>query len=554
MASMSHNSGQDSMSEGSELISGLLNEDAYPDPAHAVECIETHASWVLLAGEYAYKLKKPLNLGFLDYSTLALRRKACEDELRLNRRTAPDVYLEVVAVHGPASAPRIGGSGPVLEYAVKMKRFDQAGLFGALLAASTLTPALIERVARHVAAFHATANVAAVNSGFGDAASVHFPVRQNFGQISERVAQPELLEQLDRIRHWSDARFEALAAVFDRRLAEGRVRECHGDLHLGNIALINDEPQLFDGIEFNPGLRWIDVIADAGFLVMDLVARGRTDLANRFLNAYLEHSGDYNGLAVLPYYVVYRAMVRAKVAAIRLEQLDAAKRAHCMADFRRYLALAEAYCTLEPSCVLITCGLSGSGKSSQSQTLIDARGVIRLRSDVERKRLFNLASDARSNSAHDAGIYTAQATRRTYARLTELAATVVRAGRPVLVDATFLTCSQREAFRALASSLDVPFAILFFDAPAEVLQLRVRRRASEGVDASEADLAVLDAQFERFEPPTADEDRYVLRVDTTQSVCWDALLPQLDRLTDGCGCADRSGVAALSGPHGRRSP
>lgn len=519
------------MSEASELISGLLKQDAYPHPASGVECIETHASWVLLAGEYAYKLKKPLNLGFLDYSTLALRRKACEDELHLNRRTAPDVYLEVVAVRGPRSAPRFGGSGQVLEYAVKMKRFDQAGLFGALLTAGTLTPDLIERVARHVGAFHATVDVAAVNSGFGDAASVHFPVRQNFDQIRERVAQPELLAQLERIQHWSDARFEALAAVFDRRLAEGQVRECHGDLHLGNIALIDDEPQLFDGIEFNPGLRWIDVIADAAFLVMDLVACGRTDLANRFLNAYLEHTGDYDGLAVLRYYVVYRAMVRAKVAAIRLMQLDAAERAHCMDDFRRYLALAEAYCTLEPSCVLITCGLSGSGKSSQSQALIDVRGVIRLRSDVERKRLFSLAPDARSDSARDAGIYTADATHRTYARLAELAATVVRAGRPVLVDATFLKRSQREVFRALASKLDVPFAILFFDAPVEVLQLRVRRRASEGVDASEADLAVLDAQFERFEPPTGDEGPRVLHIDTTHALNWGEILPQLDRLT-----------------------
>lgn len=518
------------MSKGSELISALLNGDAYPHPVRGVESIETHASWVLLAGDYAYKLKKPLNLGFLDYSTLALRRKACEDELRLNRRTAPDLYLEVVAVHGTVSAPQVGGSGPVLEYAVKMKRFDQAGLFGALLTAGTLTPALIERVARHVAAFHATADVADLDSGFGDAASVHAPARQNFDQIGEHVTEPELLAQLDRIRHWSDGRFEALAAVFDRRLAEGRVRECHGDLHLGNIALIDGEPRLFDGIEFNPGLRWIDVIADAGFLVMDLVARGRVDLANRFLNAYLEHSGDYDGLAVLPYYVVYRAMVRAKVAVIRLSQLEANERSQCMDDFRRYLTLAEAYCTPEPSYVLIACGLSGSGKSSQSQALIDARGVIRLRSDVERKRLFSLAPDDRSDSARDAGIYTAEVTRRAYAKLAELAAAVLRAGRPVLVDATFLARSQRDAFRLLASRLDVPFAILFFDAPAAVLRQRVRQRASEGVDASEADLAVLDAQFERFEPPAADEPSHVLHIDTAHALDWDALLPQLDRL------------------------
>lgn len=515
------------MTDARGLIEGLLSEAAYPHAAPAVQCIETHASWVLLAGDYAYKLKKPLDLGFLDYSTLALRHQACEDEVRLNRRTAPAIYLDVVAVRGSLAAPRLGGSGPVLEYAVKMKRFDQAGLFGALLAADALTPALIERVALHVAEFHARADVAAVGSGFGDAATVHFPVRQNVEQMCERLMQPELLAQLGRIRRWSDARFDTLAAVFDRRLAEGRVRECHGDLHLGNIALIDGEPQLFDGLEFNPALRWIDVIADAGFLVMDLVARGRRDLANRFLNAYLEHTGDYQGLAVLPYYFVYRAMVRAKVAAIRLTQLDGDARAQALDECRRYLALAEAHCADEPTYVLITCGLSGSGKSSQSQALVDARGVIRVRSDVERKRLFRLAPGARSESAQDAGIYTADATRRTYQRLAELAATVVQAGRPVLIDATFLTRARRAMFRDLTARLDVPFAVLFFDAPAEVLRARVRDRASAGQDASEADLAVLDAQFERFEPPTREEDPHVVHIDTTQPVNWDALSPQL---------------------------
>ncbi|MGL1834682.1 AAA family ATPase [Rhodocyclaceae bacterium SMB388] len=511
------------------LIRDLLDPVTYPHRVESIECIETHVSWILLAGDFAYKLKKPLDLGFLDYSTLERRRVACEDEVRLNRRTAPDVYVDVVPIAAPGVTPRVGGAGPVLEYAVRMRRFDQTALLSSRLEHGLLTAEDVDGIASHVAAFHASAAVARPGAGFGDAGAVRFPVRQNFEQLRERIDEPDLLERLSRIEAWSEAEFVRLADVFERRLADGRVRECHGDLHLGNIVMLESGPCLFDGIEFNPQLRWIDVIADAGFLVMDLQARGENGLANRFLNAYLEHTGDYAGLQVLSFYVAYRAMVRAKVAAIRLGQLDRDARTACHAEIARYLHLAESCSRREPTALFIACGLSGSGKSSQSLGLIEARGLIRLRSDVERKRLFGLTADARSSSPPDGGIYTASAGDATYARLAELAGIVIGAQRSALVDATFLAARRRAPFRKLAAERGVPFVILSFDAPIGLLRERVTARAQSGTDVSEAGPDVLEVQRAQLEPPTDDEASIVLRLASGAPVRWEDCLPELDR-------------------------
>ncbi len=514
------------------IVERLLEPRAWRHAVGEVRLIETHISWVLLAGDYAYKIKKPLELGFLDYGTLARRRAACDEELRLNRRTAPELYLDVVAIAGPAQAPVVGGDGPVLDYAVRMRRFDQAALFGALLAEGRLDGPLIDQVARHVAEFHAAAAVAAPGGGYGDADAVRAPARQNFAQLRERLDAPELLAELAAIERWAEAEFARLRPAFDRRLAAGHVREGHGDLHLGNLVLLGAEPRLFDAIEFNPALRWIDVVADAAFLVMDLEAHGRADLANRFLDAWLARTGDYAALALLPWYQCYRAMVRAKVAAIRLEQLAGARRALALDECRGYLALAARYTRPRRAALWVASGPSGAGKTSQSQPLVEARGAIRLRSDVERKRLAGLAAEAESGSGLGAGLYTSEASRRTYARLAELARTVIAAGRPALIDATCLARGQRDAFRALARELGAPCVVLAFEAPPEVLRARVRERAARGGDASEADLAVLEAQLATREPPGPDEAADTLIIATDPAPEWKELLPRLDALTN----------------------
>lgn len=532
------------MAEREALVKALMRPGVLPDSTQGVELIETHISWVLLAGSRAWKLKKPLDLGFLDFSTVERRRAACEAELRLNRRTVPELYEAVVPVWFDAQAPRLGAaddedSTNADDHLVCMRRFDQSALFDARLAAGQLDPPLFDRLARHVADFHDTAAMAQPGGGFGDAAAVMAPVRQNFAQIREHVSDAALLAELEGIEAWAEARFRTLAPVFDARLAAGKVRECHGDLHLGNLIVLNGEPRLFDAIEFSAALRWTDVVADVAFLVMDLQVRGRADLASRFLNAWLERSGDYAGLQLLPWYLSYRAMVRAKIAAIRAGQLEGGARSDCLAECARYLALATAQTQASAPALLIACGVSGSGKTSQSQPLVEACGVLRVRADVERKRLFGLDAQANSRSALGAGLYSPAANAQTYARLAELARTVVEAGYPVLVDATFLTREQRAAFAGLAASLGVPFAILAFDAPVEDLRARVRARAEAGSDASEANLEVLENQLRTREAFTAEERACVIPIDTSSAPDWDSLLRALARLWPMAGTGTR---------------
>jgi uncharacterized protein len=365
------------MTDTPSIAADLMRAGRFPHPAGRVECIETHASWVILAGDFAYKIKKPLDLGFLDYSAPARRRSMCEEELRLNRRTAPELYEAVVGVYGGAD-PHIGPVEGAPEFAVRMRRFDQSGLFAHLLAEGGLTVGHMEAVARHVADFHAAAAVAQPDDGFGTAEAVIFPVQQNFDQMRELVSDPTLLAHIDRLEAWSAGESRRLAGTFEARLAAGFVRECHGDLHLANIVWLDGRARLFDGIEFNPQLRWNDMLADVAFLVMDCEARGRADLANGFLDGWLEASGDYEGLTLLGYYVVYRAMVRAKVAAIRMRQADGAHAARCRDELVRYLDYALVRIEDGRPALWIASGPSGAGKSQAGRTLVERRGAIRI--------------------------------------------------------------------------------------------------------------------------------------------------------------------------------
>ena len=307
-----------------------------------------------------------------------------------------------------------------------------------------------------------------------------------------------------------------LRETFTARKAGGFVRECHGDLHLGNVALIDGQPTPFDGIEFSEAFRWIDVMSDVAFMVMDLADRRLPRLANRFLNAYLESTGDYAGMAVLRFYLVYRALVRAKVACIRVRQqgvpADELRRGE--REHLEYLRLAHSLATESRRALVLMHGLSGSGKTTVAQYLIETLGAVRVRSDVERKRLVGLEAQARSGSALGAGLYAADLTARTYARLAELARAIVDTGYPAVVDATFLSRSQREAFAALARELGVPFAIADCQAPEALLRERVALRERAARDASEAGLAVLEHQLASREPLTDEELRARVVFDT----------------------------------------
>jgi hypothetical protein len=354
---------------------------------------------------------------------------------------------------------------------------------------------------------HAQAGREVTDPEAGSPEDIRHWVDENFTHIRRSVLEPLQQRQLDGLDNWCQETFAARRDLLASRRQEGFVRECHGDLHLGNLALVNQRITPFDCIEFNPRLRWIDVISEVAFLVMDIEERGYPELANRFLNGYLQHTGDYAGLRLLNYYLVYRALVRAKVAVLRSGQadLDAAGQAAARQEFAAYLAQAVRYATPRSRAIIITHGLSGSGKSWWSERLSGQLGAIRVRSDVERKRLFGYRPDAATASGIDAGIYTADAGVRTYTVLAELAQDVIDAGFPVIVDATFLLRAERDHFKDLAGKLGVPCIVLHCEASAAELRTRLRERQVPGRDPSEAGVEVLESQLVKQEPLQPDE-------------------------------------------------
>jgi aminoglycoside phosphotransferase family enzyme/predicted kinase len=479
-----------------------------------VTLIQTHISSVLLAGDHAYKLKKPVAFGFVDFSTLAARRRCCEEEVRLNRRTAPQIYLDVVRITGSDAAPRIGGRGAAIEYAVRMHRFATRNLADRRARAGRLNAAHIDRLAAAVAAFHAGAAPAPAKADFAAPSKVLRWARENFALCLLRIDDEPRRARLQRLAQWTEGEFRHRAGWFAARAASGFIRECHGDLHLANIVLLDEVPVPFDGIEFNPELRFIDVASDIAFTFMDLIEHGLPRLAWRFVDRYLEASGDYELLTGLRFYAVYRALVRAKVSLIRAHQPDAhpAGRQKAEAAFARDLALAERLAVAPSPLLVAVGGLSGSGKTTVAGVLLEHLGAVRVRSDVERKRLAGLTPGARRAAAFGAGLYSPAMTKRTYERLHEVAAAVLEAGYPVIVDAAMLRRAERDALRRLAERLGVRCECVWCEAPPATLRSRIARRQARGADASDATIAVLDRQRAFVQAPDADER--VLSFDT----------------------------------------
>lgn len=489
------------------LIDALQNPACYPHPVDSVKVLETHISWLLLAGDFAYKIKKPVDFGFLDFSTLARRQFFCHEELRLNRRLAPALYLEVVGIGGSPEAP-LFGTEPAFEYAIRMRRFAEEDLLDHRLAQGRLTVKHLEHLAETMAQFHACLPPAAPDSGFGDAEAVAAPARQNFLQLAPLLDE-SYTDRLAHLQAANEREYQRCLSLFSQRLQLGRVRECHGDLHLGNIVLVDDRPIPFDGIEFNPALRWIDGISDIGFLLMDLMHRQRADLAYALLNAYLQDSGDYDGLGVLRFYLGYRALVMAKVSAIRARQTG---KTASLAQCDSYLTLAEQLYRPKRATLIITNGLPGCGKTVVSQIVLEKFQAIRLRSDVERKRLFGLGALERSASTPEGGIYSAEATVRTYRRLVELARSILHHGHSVIVDAAFLKHAERQAFATLAEELAIPFWILAIQSDEALQRQRIRDRQRQGQDASEADILVYETLKTAQEALTTAETQQAISV------------------------------------------
>jgi aminoglycoside phosphotransferase family enzyme/adenylate kinase family enzyme len=497
------------------LIQALLNPAAYPHPVTDIELIETHISWVLLTGQYAYKIKKNVQFDFLDFSTLDKRHFYCQEELRFNRRFAPDLYLQVVPITGSAEHPHMNGSGEAIEYAVQMQQFDGSQLLSHIAERGELSAAIIDQLAALTANFHKNAKADTSSSHFGTPQETHHWFQGNFAHIRPLINNERFLQQILQSEHWGEQALKKNKRLMELRKQQGYIRECHGDLHLGNITLIDGRVTPFDGIEFNPGLHWIDVISEIAFVVMDLQFRGFKRLAHRFLNRYLSVSGDYEGLALLPYYLVYRALVRCKVALLRWEQH---RNPQDLQEAESYVHLAENYSQPKPSQLIITHGYSGSGKSTFSAQIAENLGFIHLRSDIERKRLIHQPEQGHAEKSAgnevNQGLYTPDNVLLVYRRLEELASSLLDAGFSVLIDAAFLQAKQRELFAELAAKKQVDFVILDFCTPEEELKRRISTRQQSGSDASEATLAVLAHQLETAQTFSGNELNHVIQIDT----------------------------------------
>jgi len=524
-------------STDSDLINALLAGHCPAIQADAIKLVETHISWVLLTDEHAYKIKKPVDFGFLDFSTLAKRKQFCEEELRLNRRLAAHLYLGLFAICGSINSPElvplessedhgnahIPADSEIIDYAICMRRFPQSAQLDERLEAGLLTPENMDAIGTMLADFHESLPPADDSIHYGDVAHVTQPVADNFQVLhhffehSNNSDDTASLDTLNKLERWSEQQNQALNDTFIQRKQAGFIREGHGDLHLRNMIWMDDLPLAFDCLEFEADLRWTDVMCEIAFLIMDLQSRQHSALAYRCLNQYLQQTGDYAGLRLLPYYLAYRALVRAKVDALRHDQsgLDAQETAETDRELHAYLELASTYSEPRTPHLMITRGLSASGKSTISKPLAAELGAIRIRSDVERKRLYQLSADQSASNLPEAGLYTAAASEATYQHLLTLAETVLAAGFDVIIDAVFLKEEQRKPFQELANQHQYRFSILEFEAGADTLRQRIQTRA-KGV--SDADLSILEYQLTQWQPLAADEAAARCSINTEQRV------------------------------------
>ena len=495
------------------VIRGLLKPEAYPHPVADLQLLETHLSWVILTGPYAYKIKKPVAFGFVDFSTAALRGRACREELRLNRRLSPQRYLDLVTVVGPGDGSVLTETmltetvltEAVLTEAVRMVQFDQRQLLPAVLERGALPEALVITFAEQLARFHSDAAQAPTPSSWGLPAAVIQPVQDNLTALASCTAEGE---RLGRLGQWVEEQGQQLTPWFEQRRQGGHIRECHGDLHLGNMLLGANGIEVFDALEFSPTLRWIDPISELAFLVMDLAVHGQMELGSQLLNHWIESSGDAEGLRGWAWYSVYRALVRAKVNWLRLGQAGLSPEAsqQCVRDLEHYLVLAESWCQPKSKGLVLMHGLSGSGKSTVAARLSGATGAMVFRSDVERKRLFGLWG-TKPTRRLEGELYGPEASGYLYGTaLPKLVEAALAAGLPVILDACFLKQSERLAMAALAKRLGVPLQIVACRAPEPVLRQRLLARTAAGIDPSDATVEVMEHQRGWIEPLSSEEE------------------------------------------------
>jgi len=482
-----------------QLIQALQNPACYPHPIDQCQIIETHLSWVILTGYFAYKIKKPLNLGFQDFTTLAKRKEYCDKEIFFNQALSEGIYLQVLPISGTFSDPRLGEKGAIIEYAIQMRQFPQKNLLNILATQGALTPTCVRALATRIAHFHQKALVCETSLDYGTPEKVFYAMQQNIAALRAIAKAARYEEILARIEQWSLQTYQQLYRLLQQRKAQGFIRACHGDLHLGNMVMLNEAPVIFDCIEFNEDFRWIDVISDLSFLSMDLERHQLWALAHLLVNDYIEKTQDYEGAQLLRFYQCYRAMVRAKVTGFAITQTtDAVLLPPLYRTLEQLLTLAERNTHTPLPQLTITVGISGTGKTHTTTNYLMQENAIRLRSDVYRRQF-----------AH--ARYSEATTRAVYGHLAKVSTQLLSAQHSVIIDATCLAQWQRQLFYDVAQKAKVPFRILYFPALAlDILRERIQQRQQQGDDFSEATVDLLAQQLKQFEPLTEVEKKYTV--------------------------------------------
>jgi aminoglycoside phosphotransferase family enzyme/predicted kinase len=492
-----------------KLIESLLDGRAYPEPTAQVTLVETHVSFILLTDHFAYKIKKGVDFGFLNFSTLALRRFYCQEELRLNRRLCPDIYLAVVELREtPQGASFAVGDGRVLDYAVKMKRLPQERMLPGLLERGLVGPAQMGEIACVLADFHGKAARSGKIDRYGRAEVIRANWEESFRQMAPFLEETISAADLHLLGAWVESFLAKHQELLRARVKGGFIRECDGDLHMGNICLA-DRIYIFDCIEFNKQFRYIDTAADIAFLLMDLEYAGHPELSSSFLKAYQSASGDLTMGALLGFYQGYRAFVRGEVKSFLLREpgVAPATRTEAKASARRYFRLARGYCLRErlPPSLIITCGLMGSGKSALAREIGFELGLVVTRSDSVRKKLSPVTTDRGASDDYGLGMYDASCNQATYQALLFEAEQLLSQGRSVIVDATFQRAADRASFRDLAKRLDASFFILQTRAPEALIRERLENRRLNPDEFSDGRWELFARQAAQFEPPAPGE-------------------------------------------------
>ena len=489
----------------SHILESLKSPTAYPVQTRTVVLIQTHISWLFLTDTHVFKLKKPVNFGFLDFSTLDLRRFYCYEELRLNRRLCPDIYEQVIELRNTDKGASFVGDGEVIEYAVMMKRLPADRMLDRLVDCGNISVEDIWIVAQEISKFHANAPTSPHISAFGTLEQIQFNWRENFEQTLQfrNSTIPQTVSTI--ISSYVETFTTTQRALFAERIKGGYVRDCDGDIHLGNICLMNNVAYIFDCIEFNERFRYSDTAADIAFLLMDLDFHRRPDLADAALAAYISASDDTDCAKLSTFYKVYRAFVRGKVESMQLNDDGIAPEARDTAQMRAvlYFRLAQGYClrsNLHPT-LFITCGTMGCGKSTLVTQLSFELGLATFNSDIVRKQMTGVPPETPVKAAFGDGLYSEEMNRITYLQLKQLADHELAAGHSVVIDAGFRSAAERAEFAQLAVSHGAKFVILFVKCDPDEQRQRLRERSSRGDSVSDGRVELLDQQLKVFEPP-----------------------------------------------------